>query len=301
VLHVGAPQSLEHYQQEAGRAGRDGLEAECVLLYSGGDFPRWRARLAENGELSEARLRLLRDIERYAASIGCRHRQLVAYFGERFEKAACGACDVCLGELETVPDAVTIARKILSAVARVDQRFGVVHVVNVLRGRPTEAVTARGHARLSVFGLFADRSADEVRGYVDQLLARGLVRLTDDAYPVLALTASGVALLKDPAADSSLVLARQRQTPRGASPRRGREDTASWEGVDRALFDRLRALRLAMARERGVPPYVVFHDTTLRELARLKPATPDALRHVYGIGARKADDFGAAILDAIRG
>ncbi len=104
VVHAGAPQSLEHYQQEAGRAGRDGLEAECVLIYSGGDFARWRAMLEQNGEWSDARRALLRDMERYAASVGCRHRRLVAYFGERYAKDDCGACDYCLGELEAVAD-----------------------------------------------------------------------------------------------------------------------------------------------------------------------------------------------------
>ena len=105
VIHAGAPQSLEHYQQESGRAGRDGLEAECVLIASGADFLKWRVMLEKNGELSDARRGLLRDIERYAASVGCRHKRLVGYFGEAFTKDDCGACDYCLGELETVADA----------------------------------------------------------------------------------------------------------------------------------------------------------------------------------------------------
>jgi ATP-dependent DNA helicase RecQ len=300
VVHAGAPQSLEHYQQEAGRAGRDGLEAECVLIYSGADFLKWRAMLEQNGELSPERRNLLRDIERYAASVGCRHRRLVGYFGETYDKDDCASCDYCLGELEEIVDAVTLARKILSAVARVGQAFGAMHVSNVLRGSETDLVTARGHARLSVFGLLAGASVDEVRAYIDQLLAAGLLRQTEGAYPVLQLTAQGLALLKDPGTAGDLSLARQRKPEKGKSPRRSRTDTASWEGVDRDLFERLRALRLEIARRRQVPPYVIFHDTTLRELARLKPATLDALRHVYGVGARKADDLGEAILDAIR-
>lgn len=197
-------------------------------------------------------------------------------------------------------DSVTLARKILSAVARVGQAFGIAHVTNVLRGGQTELVAARGHASLSVFGLLADASVDEVRGYIDQLMADGFLKQTEDAYPVLQLTATGVALLKDPATAPGLSLARQKKPEKGKAPRRSRTDTASWEGVDRDLFERLRAVRLEIARDRKVPPYVIFHDTTLRELARLKPDSLDALRHVYGVGARKADDLGEVILDAIR-
>ena len=175
VIHAGGPQSLEHYQQEAGRAGRDGLEAECVLIVSSGDFLRWRELLNKNGELTEARQALLRDIERYAASVGCRHKRLVSYFGEVYTKDDCGACDYCLGELETVSDPVTLARKILSCVARVGQRFGAAHVGSILRGHASEQVKTRGHDTLSVFGLLKDTSIDEMRGYIDQLIAHGLL------------------------------------------------------------------------------------------------------------------------------
>jgi ATP-dependent DNA helicase RecQ len=300
VVHAGAPQSVEHYQQESGRAGRDGLEAECVLIASAADFLKWRAMFEKNGELSDARRALLRDIERYAASVGCRHKRLVSYFGETYAKDDCAACDFCLGELEAMPESVTIARKILSTVARVGQRFGVAHVTNVLRGSATEQVASRGHRDLSVFGLLSDASIDEIRGYIDQLIARGLLVQTDDGYPILRLTGDGVALMKDAGAMADLVLARQRKPVKDRLPKRSRVETESWEGVDRGLFEHLRLVRLRIARERGVPPYVIFHDTTLRELARLRPTSLETLRHVYGVGARKADDLGEIVLEAIR-
>ena len=300
VVHAGAPQSLEHYQQESGRAGRDGLEAECVLIYSGADFLKWRVMLERSGELTDARRALLRDIERYAAGVGCRHRHLVSYFGERYAGEDCGACDYCLGELEAVGEPVVIARKILSCVARVGQRFGAAHVANVLCGSESEQVTKRGHQNLSTFGLLRPAAVPEVRGYIEQISAEGLLRQTGDEYPVLALTEAGVTLLKDPAAMPGLSLARQRRVTVDRRAPRARPDTEAWKDVDHDLFDRLRAVRMKLARERGVPPYVIFHDTTLRELARLKPSSVDELSGIYGIGARKAQQLGAAFVEEIR-
>ncbi|NOT28022.1 MAG: DNA helicase RecQ [Acidobacteria bacterium] len=300
VVHVGAPRSIEHYQQESGRAGRDGLEAECLLIYSSADFMKWRVMLETNGELTDAAQTLLRQMEQYAASVGCRHQQLSEYFGDRYSKADCGACDYCLGELETALDATTLARQILSCVARVGQRFGAVHVASVLRGHASEQIAARGHDKLSTFGLLPDASVAELRGYIQQLTALGLLRVTDDAYGVIGLTAKGMVLLKDESSCPGLSLARQR-LPRKDLPRtRSRAETESWQDVDRGLFERLRAVRLEMARQRGVPPYVIFHDATLREMARLRPDSLDALRSVKGIGARKADDLGETFLAAIR-
>jgi ATP-dependent DNA helicase RecQ len=300
VIHAGAPRSVEHYQQEAGRAGRDGLEAECLLLYSTGDFVRWRQMLASRSELTESHVTLLRHMERYATGVGCRHRHLSEYFGERYAVSGCAACDVCLGELEAAPEPVVLARKILSCVARVGQRFGIAHVINVLRGHGSEQVTVHHHEALSTFGLLAGASASELRGYIEQMIGLGLLDQTGGEFPVLTLSTRGVALLRDDGAVPDLALARQRVPHRDEDRQRSRIETESWDGVDRTLFERLRAVRLDVARARGVPPYVIFHDATLREMARLRPITPGALLMVKGVGARKAEDLGETFLAAIR-
>jgi ATP-dependent DNA helicase RecQ len=299
VIHAGAPRSVEHYQQEAGRAGRDGAPAECVLISSPADFLRWRSLLEANGELSDGNRQHLRDIERYVAATQCRHRALVEYFGQQHEGASCGACDWCLGELEAIPEPVIVAQKVLSCVVRTGQRFGVGHVTSVLAGQTTEGVLRRGHEGLSTFGLLKEWPLEDIRGFIDQLTHAGYLLRAGEPYPTVQLTAEGRELMRGVGA---CVLHRQPRRPERRRAK-GASRTATFNAApgsaDEALLTALRALRLSLARERRVPAYVIFHDATLAALATSRPLTLAALREVVGIGERKAATFGAQILDVI--
>jgi ATP-dependent DNA helicase RecQ len=298
VLHTALPKSVEHYQQETGRAGRDGLEAECVLLYSGADAVTWKKILQKSaadpavdpGFLPNA-LKHLDDMDRYCRGGLCRHRVLVEYFGQK-HAGTCRACDVCLGDMEPVPDALIIAQKILSCVARVKERFGAGHVVCVLRGETNERVTSRGHHQLSTFGLLRDHGAREIRDWIYQLVAQEALAQSDDEYRILQLTPAAWEIMKGTRA---VTLHRSAQT----RVTKSRAAQVSWQGVDAGLFEHLRQIRLQRAEALRLPAYVVFSDVTLRALAAVRPTSLDRMRLIRGIGDRKLTDFGDEFIQAI--
>jgi ATP-dependent DNA helicase RecQ len=305
VIHTGMPKSLEHYQQEAGRAGRDGLEAECLLLASGADYGLWKSVMSPDGaEPPPGALRKLGEMYAFCQQAVCRHRALVTYFGQAYERQGCGACDVCLGEIVQGADTLATATKILEAVGELRGRFGATHVADVLTGAATGRIGQLHHDRLGAYGALRGETKARVRSWIDQLLAHGLLARTDDEYPTVTLTEEGRAVRRGEGTAPALTSAGVVRTTAADAPAEAESARASSTGepgaYDRVLFEALRGLRRAIAEERGVPPYLVFSDASLRDMARLRPRTRETLLEVKGVGAWKCETFGERFLALIR-
>lgn len=298
VIHAGLPKSLENYQQESGRAGRDGLEAECVLLYSEQDAMIWKLILEDQPEESKSTaFQSLQAIQDYCHSFDCRHRYLMRHFGQDLEQDCETGCDLCRGDFQKVDDSLEIGQKILSSIFRQDQNFGAAYTAAVLKGSKDKKVLANNHDQLSTYGLLKHESLSTIRNWLSQLIAQKFVTKTAE-YQQLRITDSGWQLLRG---ETTLQLMRPAQTTKSEKTKRTKSQLAdaNWEGVDKGLFEELRRLRKRIAGEKGVQPYMVFGDTTLRELARDKPQTLAEFLEIWGVGQKKCDDFGNAFLECI--
>ena len=292
VAHLDLPKSIEGYYQETGRAGRDGAPADAWMAYGLGDVVQQR-RMIDQSEGSEEYRRVLvvklDALLGLCETAGCRRVRLLDYFGEA--SVPCGNCDTCLEPPQTW-DATEAARKALSCIYRTGQRFGAVHLIDVLRGRATERTAQWGHEQLNVFGIGADLDEAAWRNVFRQLVALGFAEPDHDAYGALKLTDASRPVLKG----EQPVEMRQLQPRKGKVSKSRSAAAAGLSSADAGLLDQLKAWRLEQAREQSVPAYVILHDRTLAEIAASRPRDIDALGMISGIGAKKLERYGAALL-----
>jgi ATP-dependent DNA helicase RecQ len=295
VAHLDLPKSIEGYYQETGRAGRDGLPADAWMAYGLQDVVQLR-RMIDQSEAGEEHKRIqaakLDAMLGLCESAECRRVRLLGYFGEAARP--CGNCDSCLDPPATF-DGTLPAQQLLSCVYRTGQRFGALHVIDVLRGEASAKVAQRGHDKLSTFGIGAERSRREWRAIVRQCIALGLLQVDHESYGALRLTAASRAVLKG---ERSVALRTWREPRRRARTPFAQADLPA---AAQRLFDRLRAWRLEAARRHGVPAYVILHDATLREIASAQPESLEALRGISGIGAKRLEAYGAELLGLVVG
>ena len=302
VAHIDLPKSVEGYYQETGRAGRDGEPAVAWMAYGLGDVVQQRRLIDQSPGERAYKQRLGQHLDAMLAlceTVSCRRQNLLAYFGQASDP--CGNCDTCLQPADTW-DGLVPAQKLLSTIVRLqrerNQAFGAGHLVDILRGASTERIRQQGHDKLATYGLGADLSDQDWRSVIRQLLARGII-VARGEYGVLAIGEEGAAVLRGEAA----VPLRRDVLGRGGGGSRARKAAAT-ESVaegDRDLFEALRAWRAGVAKEQGVPAYIVFGDATLRALADQRPASVAALEGITGIGAKKREAYGEAVLEVIAG
>lgn len=299
VAHLDVPKTMEAYYQETGRAGRDGHPANAWMAYRLSDVVRMRKIIqssTENEEYLWAQHHKLNALFGYCETTDCRRRVILNYFGETDLDDTCGNCDNCLRTVDTW-DGTVAAQKVLSCIARTGQRFGASHVTDVLRGADTEKVRKFGHNALSTYGIGADRSKQAWRSIIRQLVAKGMVQVDITGYGSLQLDESCRPVLLG---KEDVEFRHEPDPVPTSSTKTAKKDTVPESGAEKQLFEALRELRMTLARDQDVPPYVVFGDKTLLAMVEHRPTTLDGFRQLHGVGDVKLKRYGEAFLDVIR-
>ncbi len=292
VVHADLPSNLERYYQETGRAGRDGLNSECILLFSLGDKEKVKFFIDQKTNIREREISYaqLKTMLKYAQLNSCRRIELLSYFGEHFTPQNCYSCDNCLTPKEKF-DGTELAQKVLSCIYRVGERFGTRYISDILTGKASKQIKQNNHTNLSTFGIIKDHHQNQLQTYIQELIHLGFIYQTDGQYPTLRLT------------DRSWTVLRKKQfvelTKLAEKPRRIIHHTAE-DNYDQELFDKLRKTRKSLAEKQNLPPYVIFSDATLKELSSVLPQTKDQFSKIRGVGEHKLEKYADVFLKEIK-